>query len=95
MSAKTLSSKYIDSAERVMAKLEQVEGDRIITKAQVQKILDYVKDYLEDAKYYKVQERFETSLTSVAYCEGLLDALRLLGTVRFEWPIKNGEGKKK
>ena len=95
MSAKTLSSKYIDSAERVMAKLEQVEGDRIITKAQVQKILDYVKDYLEDAKYYKVQERFETSLTSVAYCEGLLDALRLLGTVRFEWPIKNGEIKKK
>ena len=95
MSAKTLSSKYIDSAERVMAKLEQVEGDRIITKAQVQKILDYVKDYLEDAKYYKVQERFETSLTSVAYCEGLLDALRLLGTVRFEWPIKNGERKKK
>ena len=95
MSAKTLSSKYIDSAERVMAKLEQVEGDRIITKAQVQKILDYVKDYLEDAKYYKVQERFETSLTSVAYCEGLLDALRLLGTVRFEWPITNGEIKKK
>jgi FAD synthetase len=95
MSAKVLSSKYIDSAEKVMATLEQVDEDKIITKEQVQKILGYVKDYLEDAKYYKVQERFETSLTSVAYCEGLLDALRLLGTVRFEWPTKNAEIKKK
>jgi hypothetical protein len=27
-------------------------------------------DYLEDAKYYKAQGKLETSLTSVAYCEG-------------------------
>jgi len=46
----------------------------------------YVTTYLEDAKYYKAQKRFETSLTSVAYCEGLLDALNLLGAVKFEWP---------
>ena len=50
-------------------------------------------DYLEDAKYYKAQGKFETSLTSVAYCEGLLDALRLLGAVKFEWPT-NQERKK-
>jgi len=34
---------------------------------------------LEDAKYYEDKSKLETSLASVAYCEGLLDALRLLG----------------
>jgi hypothetical protein len=48
---------------------------------------------LEDAKYYKDQKRFETSLTSVAYCEGLLEALRLLGAVKFEWPTNQLEQK--
>jgi len=43
---------------------------------------------LKDAKYYKDEKKFETSLTSIAYCEGLLDALRLLGVVKFEWPTK-------
>ena len=50
------------------------------------KVLRWAADYLEDAKYYKAQGKLETSLTSVAYCEGLLDALRLLGAVKFEWP---------
>ena len=52
------------------------------------KVLAWAIDYLEDAKYYKAQGKLETSLTSVAYCEGLLDALRLLGAVNFEWPAK-------
>jgi FAD synthetase len=43
---------------------------------------------LEDAKYYKALGKLETSLTSVAYCEGILDALRLIGAVNFEWSTK-------
>jgi len=48
---------------------------------------------VEDAKYYKLQKKLEVSLTSIAYCEGLLDALKLLGAVKFEWPTnqKNQE----
>ncbi len=56
-------------------------------------ILHWANDYLKDAKYYKAQGNLETSLTSVAYCEGLLDALRLIGAVNFEWP-KTQENKK-
>jgi hypothetical protein len=59
-----------------------------IDKDSVGKLLEYASAYLADAKYYKGQKRFETSLTSVAYCEGLLDALRLLGLVKFEWSTK-------
>jgi len=86
MSLKALVTKYIVSTEKVLKEMQQTKGTINVTEENVVKILDYVTNYLEDAKYYKDQKRFETSLTSVAYCEGLLDALRLLGVVKFEWP---------
>ena len=57
-----------------------------ISEEMLMSVLRWAADYLEDAKYFKSQGKLETSLTSVAYCEGLLDALRLLGAVKFEWP---------
>jgi FAD synthetase len=59
-----------------------------LSEETVADVLRWATDYLEDAKYYKAQGKFETSLTSIAYCEGLLDALRLVGAVEFEWPTK-------
>jgi hypothetical protein len=88
MSLEALVTKYIISAEKVLKDMQQTKGTINVTEENVVKILDYVTNYLEDAKYYKDQEKFETSLTSIAYCEGLLDALRLLGAVKFEWPSK-------
>jgi hypothetical protein len=88
VSLEGLVAKYIASAEKVVKEMQRTKGTINVTEENVVDILDYVKNYLEDAKYYKAQERFETSLTSVAYCEGLLDALRLLGAVKFEWPAK-------
>jgi len=88
MSLETLVTKYIISAEKVLKDMQQTKGTINVTEEKVVKILDYVTNYLEDAKYYKAHERLETSLTSIAYCEGLLDALRLLGAVKFEWPEK-------
>jgi hypothetical protein len=93
MSLEALTSKYISSAEKVLKELQQTKQPINVTEEAVVNILRWASDYLEDAKYYKVQGRFETSLTSVAYCEGLLDALRLLGAVKFEWPT-NQERKK-
>ncbi|HYA78099.1 MAG TPA: DUF357 domain-containing protein [Verrucomicrobiae bacterium] len=93
MSLETLTSKYISSAEKVLKELKQKKAPVSVTEENVANILVWASDYLEDAKYYKTQGKFETSLTSVAYCEGLLDALRLLGAVKFEWPT-NQERKK-
>ena len=86
MSLEDLSSKYIYSAEMVLKELERTNIPITITEEAVGNILRWASDYLEDAKYYKAQGKLETSLTSVAYCEGLLDALRLMGAVKFEWP---------
>ena len=86
MSLEALSSKYISTAEKVLRELERTKTTVSLTEEAVGNILRWATDYLEDAKYYKAQGKLETSLTSVAYCEGLLDALRLLGAVKFEWP---------
>ena len=88
MSLETLVSKYIASAEKVLSEMRQTRGSIMMDEESISRVVEYVSAYLEDAKYYKAQKKLETSLTSVAYCEGLLDALRLLGAVNFEWPEK-------
>ena len=88
MSLETLTSKYIASTEKILKQMQRTEGAVNVTEENVACILGYVNNYLEDAKYYMSQKKFETSLASVVYCEGLLDALRLLGAVKFEWPAK-------
>ena len=91
MSLKALASKYIATTEKVLKEVQRTKGSISVAEECVDTVFDYVTAYLEDAKYYKTQKMFETSLTSVAYCEGLLDALRLLGAVKFAWPAKKEE----
>jgi hypothetical protein len=86
MSSEELASKYIASTEKVLKEMQRVKGTITVNEERVGNIVGHVTTYLADAKYYKAQKRFETSLTSIAYCEGLLDALKLLGAVKFEWP---------
>jgi FAD synthetase len=66
----------------------QIKDEISITNENIDNIIKYAKDYLQDAKYYKNQSKFETSLTSIAYCEGLLDALKLLDVVNFDWATR-------
>jgi FAD synthetase len=88
MSLEELVSKYITSAKHVVSELEITKTRINIDIGDITKVVESAKAYLEDAKYYRDQKRFDVSLASVAYCEGLLDALKLLGTVKFEWPAK-------
>ncbi len=81
MSAQTLSAKYIDAMEKTMSSMRRIRGAISVSEKCVDELLGYVTTYLKDAKYYRDQEKFETSLTSIAYCEGLLDALKLMGAV--------------
>ncbi|MEM2911261.1 MAG: DUF357 domain-containing protein [Candidatus Bathyarchaeia archaeon] len=86
MSLERLVSKYIASAEHVFNQMEILENYPRLSAECVRQVLESAKAYLEDAKYYRDKRRFEVSLASVAYCEGLLDALKMLGAVKFEWP---------
>lgn len=48
-------------------------------------VFSLAKSYLSDAKYYFERGDYITSLSCVAYAEGLLDALRYLGLVKGSW----------
>ncbi len=82
MSAEALAEKYIGAMEKTVKSMQRNKGAITITEACVDELLGYVMAYLDDAKYFRDQKKFETSLTSIAYCEGLLDALKLIGAVK-------------
>jgi FAD synthetase len=94
MSLEKLVSKYIASAEHALGELMISETCINLSAESVKKVVEFAKAYLEDAKYYRDKNKFEVSLASVAYCEGLLDALKLLGTVKFEWTAKKLKSEK-
>ena len=80
-----LITKYVKGAERVIKEIENVPDDVQLNSEEAKTVFDWAKRYLSDAKYYQERGKLETSLTSFAYCEGLLDALRLLVAVEFTW----------
>jgi len=80
----TLIEKYIQGCRRVRADMKIKATSITLTEKQIQSILDHVDKYLSDAEYYST-ERKPTSLTSVSYAEGILDALKILGISEFEW----------
>jgi hypothetical protein len=94
MSLERIVSKYIDSAKQVLDMLGLAKMPMIVESRKVEEVVQWARAYLEDAEYYREKEKFEVSLTSVAYCEGLLEALKLLGAVNFEWPTKPKEPRK-
>jgi FAD synthetase len=85
MALKEMTSKYIEKAERVFKELDAAPYPSSPKMDRVKEVIKEAKRYLEDAKYYLGKERFDTSLASIAYCEGILDALRMLGFVEFLW----------
>jgi hypothetical protein len=93
MTLEGLISKYIAAAERVLRTIEITEACMVPDRKKIEKIVESARAYFEDAKHYKNKRKLDVSLTSIAYCEGLLDSLRLLGVVKFEWPAVKTERK--
>lgn len=81
MTIEKLVEKYVKNTEKV---LQQISYQVTSPESNVQKVLDYANRYFEDAVYYANQNKFETALTSIAYCEGLLEALEILDLVHFQ-----------
>ena len=79
-----LIEKYGVGCRRVLGELKPNPLPKTINKAQVDEMLDHTNRYLDDAEYYRGMNN-PVALTSVAYAEGVLDALKLLGLVEFEW----------
>lgn len=87
MKLQKLLDKYIENTEAVLAEIQIIQSMKIDNK-KVNSVIETAKSYLKDAKYYRDRKRFETGLASIAYSEGLLDALKLLELAEFSWPKK-------
>ena len=85
MTVGELASEYIRKTERIFEELRKVDDFAPPEGGDIKEVIEEAKRYLQDARYYLSKRRFETSLASVAYSEGLLDALRILGFVEFSW----------
>ncbi|NQT08695.1 diphthine synthase [Candidatus Bathyarchaeota archaeon] len=79
-----LIEKYGASCRKAIEQLDYADLPKDVTREEVKALIEHAFRYLEDADYYSA-ERKATALTSVSYAEGILDALRLLGLVDFEW----------
>lgn len=72
-----------DPRERARAYLSAVEKAlktaETVTNPDALRIVDYAKRYAADGKYFLEAGKPTTALASVAYAEGLLDSLNILG----------------
>jgi len=85
MNARVLLQKYMQNSEKVFARIKLRPDAQVQGQDKVAEVIDHAKRYLSDAKYYGEKQQYETGLIAIAYCEGMLDTLRLLGLVEFTW----------
>jgi len=64
--------------------IEQIKSTSLIDR-EVREILEIAEAYVKDSVHYLRSNDEFHALATIAYAEGLLDALRLLGKVKFEW----------
>lgn len=82
---RSLVGKYVSSVELALKDLKIRDSNSILADQKMDLVIDTVKRYLSDAKYYLKIKKEAIALTSISYAEGLLDALRIMELVDFEW----------
>ncbi len=72
------AKRYIATLEKAIANLNLPNEDKAVKATKIAEVSDTVHRYLQDARFYLSSGKATTSLASVAYAEGLLDALKFL-----------------
>ena len=73
---------YIRSFESALQQNRVLTSDSSVKTEGINQVSDALERYLKDAKYYLENQKPTTSLASIAYAEGLLDALVYLGLTK-------------
>jgi hypothetical protein len=76
------AERYIQSFEGALAKNRILTGDVVVKSSNILRVSDAIGRYLRDARHYLKDQKPTTSLVSVAYAEGLFDALLFLEVAR-------------
>jgi len=70
--------KYVAALRIALRKTNAKTSDARVAAVNIHKVTDAIQRYLRDAEHYLNNGRATTSLASVAYAEGLFDALVFL-----------------
>jgi len=70
--------RYIANLTAELEKTSTMPEGTLVKTSNIDGVTDAIRRYLQDARHYLDQGRATTSLASVAYAEGLLDALIFL-----------------
>lgn len=81
----SLVGRYVSSVELALKDLKIKDSNSVLVDNKIELVIDAVKRYLTDAKYYLKIKKEAIALTSISYAEGLLDSLRIMELVDFEW----------
>lgn len=73
--------RYISKFERALQSSKPIKNDTLVVSVNIRRVSDTMERYLRDARYYLANDKPATALASVAYAEGLLDALTALNLV--------------
>ena len=69
------AKRSIQSFESVLIKKKILTEDAVVKSSNIMRVSDTIQRYLNDARHYLENQKPTTSLASIAYAEGLLDAL--------------------
>ncbi len=70
--------KYIANFEKTLQQFTLVKADTALKHENITRVSDTIQRYLQDARYHLENNKPATALVSIAYAEGLLDALLFL-----------------
>lgn len=86
--AEELAKRYVCNLDYAFSTLKIREGHEVreVEESRLRHVLDLAERYHEDAERFLEAGKHLTSIAAASYAEGLIDALRLLGLVNFEWP---------
>ncbi len=79
------TGRYIAATEKILQQMKYRPPKEKELRTRAEEAIELAKQYLKDASYYRSKKDYGTSLTCVAYAEGLLDSLRKLGWLKYEW----------
>ena len=75
-------SRYIATLEKALQQHSPLKESKMVGEASIMKVSDAIHRYLQDARFYLDNGKPTTSLASIAYAEGLLDALKFLNLTK-------------
>jgi hypothetical protein len=83
--------RYIGGTDRVFRTMEQIPSTDPSQKKALAENMELSKQYLADSKHYLGKGDLITALVCIAYCEGLIDACRNMGWLKYEWELEGKE----